>query len=164
MPRVEEKQVQLAGTLRLPRRLHHRHRDVRRIPARAEHSLGRRLKVRLFREEDVRHESLRVAIDHREPSALNLHHDPVSLLEDVIVGRKSDLVVQHRVRRESARASQSSCGSDRGIRRPRSSVDSRPSSDRLRISPDTRRLALRSSRCRCPWSRRRGWRRSFPTR
>ena len=34
------------------------------MPARAKHSLGRFLKVLLFCEKDVWHESLRVAIDH----------------------------------------------------------------------------------------------------
>src|SRR5215475_12660994 len=67
------------------------------MPARAEHPLGRALKVRFLREEDVRRESLGVAVDHREPGALHLNHDPVSLQEDVVVGWESDLVTRHRI-------------------------------------------------------------------
>ena len=53
----------------------------------------------LFSQKDIRHESLRIAVDYREPAALNLHHNPVSFLKGVIVGRKRNLVVLHRVRR-----------------------------------------------------------------
>src|SRR5262245_39722643 len=67
------------------------------MPARAEHSLGRRLKIRLFREEDVGHESLRVAINYWKPCALRLRHDFVSLQEDMIIGGESDLVACYRI-------------------------------------------------------------------
>src|SRR5688572_29876669 len=36
-----------------------------------------------FREVDVRHERLRIAIDQREPGALDLHHQPMTLAEAV---------------------------------------------------------------------------------
>src|SRR5215510_8456402 len=67
------------------------------MPAGAEHSLGRRLKIRLFRKEDVGHETLRVAINYWKPGALHLRHDFVSLQEDVIVGGESDLVARYRI-------------------------------------------------------------------
>ncbi len=51
----------------------------------AEHSLRGLLEVRLFCEDVGRQESLRVAIDHREPGALNLRPDPVAFPESVVV-------------------------------------------------------------------------------
>ena len=35
--------------------------------------------------EDVRHELLRIAVDHREPAALHLYHDPVSFEERMVM-------------------------------------------------------------------------------
>ena len=46
------------------------------------HSLRGLLKVGFFRIIDV-DKFLWVPVDHREPGALNLHHQPVSLLERV---------------------------------------------------------------------------------
>ena len=60
--------------------------------AAAEDALRRRLKVRVSRQEDIRHEALRVAIDQREPGALDLHHDPVARTEHVIVAGEAHLV------------------------------------------------------------------------
>ena len=123
--------------------------------ARAEHPLSGALKSDSFARKMFGTNRLRIAVDHREPGALHLHHDPVSLLEDVIVGRECDLIVHRPSSARSARASRSSCDTARGTHRRQSSVDSRPSSDRSRTSPDTRRSASRSSRCRCPSSRQR---------
>ena len=47
--------------------------------------LRRGLKILGPRLEDVRHEFLRVAIDHREPAALHLYHDPVSFEERMVM-------------------------------------------------------------------------------
>src|SRR5687767_12007544 len=73
------------------------------MPAGTEYSLGRWLKVRLFGKKNVRHESLRVAVDHREPCALHLHHDPVTFPEGVVVGRKRNLIVLYRISRKRLR-------------------------------------------------------------
>ncbi len=55
---------------------------MRGLIRRTEHSVRRLPKVRLGRVVDVA-EGLRVAVDDREPRALDLHHDPVTLAEAV---------------------------------------------------------------------------------
>ena len=47
------------------------------------HPLGRLDEVLLRRVEDVGHVALRVPVDEGKPGALDLHHDPVALLEGV---------------------------------------------------------------------------------
>src|SRR6185436_11813738 len=74
------------------------HRNIRRILPRAKHLLRCACEVRLLRQKDVRHESLRVAIDHRKPRALHLHHYPVTLEEDMVVGGESNFIASHRIR------------------------------------------------------------------
>src|SRR5258708_22734773 len=51
--------------------------------------------VVLVSQKYIWHKVLRIAIDHREPRALHLHHDAVPLQENMIVGGKADLVVGH---------------------------------------------------------------------
>src|SRR6185437_9318966 len=70
-----------------------RQRDVRRVCSRSIDLLRGGLKVGLFREKDVWHKTLRIAIDHGKPRALNLDHDPVTALERVVVRRKANLVM-----------------------------------------------------------------------
>src|SRR5260221_10415344 len=59
--------------------------------------------VRIARLVNVLHKLLRVAIDQREPRALHLHHDPMSLQKDVVVRMQPDLVFQYTVRRNCFR-------------------------------------------------------------
>jgi len=56
------------------------------------HTLACSLIVRRLGIEDIGNESLRVAIDQREPGALDLHKDLVPLLEAVIGPVKVDRV------------------------------------------------------------------------
>src|SRR6266852_8581890 len=63
-----------------------RERDARRILLRAVDSLRGFLKVGLLGFENIGNKFLRVAVDDREPSALDLHHNAVSLLENVVRG------------------------------------------------------------------------------
>ena len=74
--------------------------DVRRLRAGSEDALRGRDEVGRLREKDVRHELLRVPIDHREPGALHLHHDAVPGLERVIVGGERNHVLDRNVRRQ----------------------------------------------------------------
>ena len=87
------------------------------------------LKIRRLREEDVRHECLGIPIDHGEPGALHLDHDPMARAEDVIVGRKrrSGSAPPHWA--SAAPASRDRGDIARGGRLPRSSAGSRPSPD-----------------------------------
>jgi hypothetical protein len=64
----------------------HRDLDARGLGRRAVHAVRRRAEVPGRRLEDVRHERLRVAVDDREPRALDLDHDPVAALERVVLG------------------------------------------------------------------------------
>src|SRR5438093_831105 len=59
--------------------------DERRRLSRPEHTLRGRAEVGVLRGVDVRHECLRVAVDEREPGALDLHANPVSLEKTVIL-------------------------------------------------------------------------------
>lgn len=59
---------------------------VGRIAARAKDALRRGDVIRVMREENVVDKSLGIAIVKRKPCALDLHHDPVTLKESVIVG------------------------------------------------------------------------------
>src|SRR5260370_42639245 len=56
--------------------------------------------VVLVSQKYIWHKVLRIAIDYREPGALHLYHDAVSLQENMIVGGKADLVVRHRIRND----------------------------------------------------------------
>ena len=75
----------------------HRYLDVRRILFRTVDSLNSLLIIGRLCFENVWHVFLRVAINDREPGALDLHHDAVAFLEHVIVGveinrKGSDLI------------------------------------------------------------------------
>src|SRR5580704_6119686 len=63
-----------------------RKHDSRRIFLGAVDSLSRLLIVRFLRFEDVGYKFLRIAVDDREPGALDLHHDAMALFENVIRG------------------------------------------------------------------------------
>src|SRR5260370_24755947 len=56
--------------------------------------------VVLVSQKYIWHKVLRIAIDYREPGALHLHHNPVSLQENMIVGGKAYRVVRHRIRND----------------------------------------------------------------
>src|SRR5262245_13978731 len=62
---------------------HHTKSNVRRMLGGAKHSMCRLLKILRPGIIDVRHKFLWIAIDEREPGALDLDHEPVSLLEPV---------------------------------------------------------------------------------
>ncbi len=55
------------------------------------------------REEDIRHECLRVPVVERKPARLHLHHDAVTGKKDVIRGRQRELVGQRLSRRNRLR-------------------------------------------------------------
>ena len=118
--------------------------------------------VRRLGEEDVRHEGLRVAVVEREPARLDLHHDRG--------GRAGRRGWRSAGRSGSAAAcspgspsaSRSSRGSGRGRCPSRPPADSRPSPAGSAPRRDRRRSASPPSRCRCRWSRRRGWRPAAP--
>src|ERR1700722_9789967 len=59
--------------------------------------------VTLFGFENIGYKFLRVAIVEREPSALHLHHDAMSLFEDVVRGVKVDGKRGHFARRDGFR-------------------------------------------------------------
>src|SRR5206468_665713 len=81
----------------------HRNLDVRRGATSPEDPLRRSLEIRILRLEDVRNELLRISIDEREPAALHLHLNPVTLAEAVILGVQVDDVLLHLVRRDGFR-------------------------------------------------------------
>ena len=92
----------------------------------------RGLVVLRFGGHDIRHEGLRVAVVERKPGALDLDHDGVPGLEDVVHVVKADTCTRSPSLAHRARASQSCPDSGRG-RFPRwSSVGSRASSGRDR--------------------------------
>ena len=62
--------------------------DARGVSFGAVDTLSGFLVVGLFRLEDVGNEFLRVAVVDGEPSALDLHHDAVTLFENVVGGVK----------------------------------------------------------------------------
>src|SRR5262249_15676299 len=66
---------------------------VRRPVLRAEDLLRRGAEIGLLRLEDVRHERMRIPIDEREPAALYLHANLVSLEESVILRVQVDHVL-----------------------------------------------------------------------
>src|SRR5437764_41723 len=62
-----------------------RQRDMRRILVRPPHSLLGGLVVRVLGLEDIRHIGLRISVDYRKPSALNLDHNLVSLKKTMVI-------------------------------------------------------------------------------
>ena len=70
-------------------------------------AVRRRAEVARRGVEDVGHERLRVAVVHREPGALHLDHDPVTLPEGVALLVQVDDVLVDRVRRDRPRAVES---------------------------------------------------------
>src|SRR5574340_257934 len=69
----------------------------------AKDPLPRRHVILILGLEDIVHELLRIAVDQREPRALHLHHDLVSLQEGMVVGVQAEPVLQRLVRRDGLR-------------------------------------------------------------
>src|SRR4029078_5565666 len=82
----------------LPRRHHRKLDEARRI-----HALDRFAVVGGFGPEDVRNERLGIPVVEREPARLHLHHDPVARQEDMVRGRKRELVEKRLARRDRLR-------------------------------------------------------------
>src|SRR5262245_6698520 len=81
-----------------PRTEDHRDRDVRCLRARAVNAVRGRAEVFGARLENVRDERLGIAVDDREPAALDLDHDPVPLAKRVTLRMKAPRVLEDRVR------------------------------------------------------------------
>src|SRR5687768_847115 len=83
--------------------VHDRQHDGRRLRLRAQDGdLGLAI-IRRLRVEDVRHERLRIAVVQREQCRLDLHHDPMSRLKDVVHVRQLEADLYRLVRRDRAR-------------------------------------------------------------
>src|SRR5450631_986116 len=76
---------------------------MRRQIWRAVYSLRRWHKISSRGLVDARHKLLRIAVDHREPRRLHLHHDAVALQKDVIVVAQRDAPLSRLVRRKRRR-------------------------------------------------------------
>src|SRR5690242_3257034 len=63
---------------------HDRHLDARSEGLGPENALGSGDVIRVFGFENVLDVPLRIAVNHGEPGALNLRHDPVALLKAMI--------------------------------------------------------------------------------
>ena len=72
--------------------------QMRRQIGRAIDSLRRRNEISRFRLIDAGHELLRIAVDHRKPGRLNLHHDAMALQKDMIVIAQRDVPFRRLVR------------------------------------------------------------------
>ena len=72
-----------------------RHVDARRVARRSVDAVRRLREVLVPRLEDGLRVDLRIAIDHREPRALHLHHDAVPLAERVVLGVQAERVFLH---------------------------------------------------------------------
>ena len=79
--------------------LQNRNREARTPLRRTIDSLSSFLEVRLFCVVDI-DKSLWISVDHREPGALNLHHQPMTLLERVENVIQDELDLGHLIRHE----------------------------------------------------------------
>src|ERR1700722_10597175 len=74
-----------------------------RLVSGAVNALGRLTIVRRFREQNVRHKRLRIAVVQRKPGGLYLHHDLVAGQKHVVRGRQRELIRERPVRRDGLR-------------------------------------------------------------